>query len=85
MRKWLQKLTSMPSVAARWTTIRLATDASSVKLPARVEAMAMTSQARCGSAERRHKWLQREYRGHIADEIRQQRRKGAQDGGILEM
>src|ERR1700730_12161699 len=37
----------MPSATARWATIRLATDPSRVKLPAKVEAMATTSQARC--------------------------------------
>jgi hypothetical protein len=40
-----------PYRCARWATIRLATDPTRVRLPAKVEPMATTSQARCGSCK----------------------------------
>src|SRR5439155_2333292 len=48
--KYCQKPISTPCARACSTTIRLAIEPSTVKLPASVAAMATTSQARCGSA-----------------------------------
>src|SRR5215467_10001036 len=49
--KYGQKLKSTPRAFARWATMRLAIEPTSVKFPASVEAIATTSQARWGSCK----------------------------------
>src|SRR5262245_11548691 len=49
--KYAQKLKSTPRTFARWATMRLAIEPTSVKFPASVEAIATTSQARWGSCK----------------------------------
>jgi hypothetical protein len=81
--KWSQKLISTPEAAAFCTTIRLAIEPSTVKLPARVEAIAITSHALSWSGRVATKGFYHQYHRHIADEIRQHCRHGTEHRNLI--
>jgi hypothetical protein len=73
--KWSQKLITTPETATLCTTIRLAIEPSTVKLPARVEANVLQ-----GS----HKRLDQQHSRYIADQIRQHRHGSAEHGNTVQ-